>query len=144
MPLAVASRISCTPFVAVLVGLDFAMLGRIVAGMDPRDDPGAQVGRGLFFGTLDAPMRDAAEALLAHDLAEAEQGQGDVRADAVDVVENARVFVQLEREIVAGLALLIRNMDLTAEDPLPALKGRTRLRNPRLAELAVGVGRAGR
>lgn len=82
LPLAVASRISRAPFVALLVGLDTAMLGRIVAEMDARDDDDAAIGRGLFFGTLDAPMRDAA-ARLCETLCSAEAstvlGPGHVR-----------------------------------------------------------------
>ncbi len=60
VPLAVTSRIAQAPFGCVIVGLDPLLLGRVVADMQPRDEPEAPLDRGLFRGTLSAEMWGAA------------------------------------------------------------------------------------
>lgn len=74
LSLPLTSRIATAPFGCVLIALDPALLSRVVADMDARDEQTRELPRGIFLGEVDAPMGRAV-ARLAEWFDEEEAGR---------------------------------------------------------------------
>lgn len=64
VPLPLTSRIAEAPFSGLLVSLDPAVLGRVVADMDARDEEAGELRPGIFIGELDPSMHRAVAGLV--------------------------------------------------------------------------------